>query len=83
MEDECSTPGCDVKSSWLGKPITLQLDHINGIGTDCRLENLRILCPNCHTQTPTWGRKPRSSSGKENGLSSREQEFDSPTGYHE
>ena len=32
----------------------LQLDHINGINTDHRLENLRLLCPNCHSQTPTY-----------------------------
>lgn len=45
-------------TDWLGKPITLQLDHINGQNTDNRIENLRILCPNCHTQTDTFaGRK--------------------------
>jgi 5-methylcytosine-specific restriction endonuclease McrA len=42
---------------WRGKEITLQLDHINGINNDHRLENLRFLCPNCHTQTPTYGNK--------------------------
>ena len=42
-----------------GKELTLQLDHINGVNDDHRLENLRILCPNCHTQTDTWGRKAR------------------------
>jgi hypothetical protein len=45
-------------SEWNGKHLVLELDHINGIHTDNRLENLRILCPNCHSQTPTFrGRK--------------------------
>ena len=37
-----------------GKPLVLQLDHINGINTDHRLKNLRFLCPNCHTQQETY-----------------------------
>jgi 5-methylcytosine-specific restriction endonuclease McrA len=40
---------------WLGKPITMHIDHINGVKDDHRLENLRMLCPNCHSQTPTYG----------------------------
>jgi hypothetical protein len=36
------------------KELVLQLDHINGINTDNRIENLRFLCPNCHTQTTTY-----------------------------
>lgn len=39
------------------KPLVLQLDHINGINNDHRLENLRFLCPNCHTQQDTYAAK--------------------------
>lgn len=42
-------------SEWNGKTLSLELDHINGINNDNRLENLRFLCPNCHSQTTTYG----------------------------
>ena len=41
-------------TEWQGKSITLQLHHINGDPTDDRIENLQILCPNCHSQTNTF-----------------------------
>lgn len=40
---------------WQGKTLSLELDHINGENNDNRIENLRFLCPNCHSQTTTYG----------------------------
>lgn len=48
---ECSACGRD---EWEGRPIPLELDHISGDRTDNRLDNLRLLCPNCHAQTDTY-----------------------------
>ena len=45
---------CGIKE-WNNKTLSLELDHINGINNDNRLENLRFLCPNCHSQTTTYG----------------------------
>lgn len=42
-------------SDWQSEPLSLQLHHENGDGTDNRLANLSFLCPNCHSQTDTYG----------------------------
>ena len=52
---------CDIcgLSEWQGEPLSIQIDHLNGVRDDHRLENLRMLCPNCHSQTPTHGNRRR------------------------
>lgn len=54
LQNRCYGEGCSLTTAWLGKPIMLQLDHINGEHDDHRIENLRLLCPNCHSQTSTF-----------------------------
>lgn len=56
FEDKCSV--CSTET-WQGKKLSMHLDHINGIRNDNRLENLRLLCPNCHSQTDTYAGKNR------------------------
>ena len=45
---------CCGRTEWLGKPIKLELHHINGIKDDLRITNLQILCPNCHAYTDNY-----------------------------
>src|SRR4051794_5173065 len=52
---QCSE--CKTGLIWNGKPLKLELDHINGDRTNESRSNLRIICPNCHQQTPTYKRK--------------------------
>ena len=60
-EYKCEICGC---TEWMGKSITLQLHHINGDGTDDRLENLQLLCPNCHSQTDSYCKRLEIRSTK-------------------
>lgn len=52
---------CDNPGRWLEENLTLQLEHKNGKRNDNRIENLEFLCPNCHTQTKTWGSKNQNN----------------------
>lgn len=57
--DRCSS--CSLGPRWNGDSLVLQLDHRNGVRNDNRLVNLRWLCPNCHSQTPTYCGRNRGS----------------------
>lgn len=54
-EEECAE--CGMGPEWNNKHLVLHIDHINGISNDNRFENLRFLCPNCHSQTETYSNK--------------------------
>ncbi len=56
-EGRCETCGLTERRE---RPISLELHHVNGDGLDNRIENLLLLCPNCHSQTDTWGGKNKT-----------------------
>lgn len=60
-QNQCEICGL---TDWLGKPLTMQLHHVNGDGSDNRLENIQFLCANCHSQTDTYGAKNRHRAQK-------------------
>jgi 5-methylcytosine-specific restriction endonuclease McrA len=65
FEATCSV--CQL-TMWCDQPIPLELDHVNGKHEDNSLDNLRLLCPNCHAQTPNYrGRKKRVDCQKQGG----------------
>jgi transposase-like protein len=57
LDSGLKTHRCEVCgiAEWLGKPLSMSLHHVNGDGDDNRLENLQLLCANCHSQTPNFG----------------------------
>jgi len=48
---------CNLAASWQGRDLVLHIDHKDGDALNCLQENLRFLCPNCHSQTPTYCRR--------------------------
>ena len=56
-ENRCERCGIE---EWLGAPLSMALHHVNGDGSDNRLENLQMLCPNCHSQTENFAGRNRA-----------------------
>lgn len=56
LEEGIKERKCEIcgNTEWLGEPISLELHHVNGIHDDLRIENLQILCPNCHSYTDNY-----------------------------
>ncbi|HEV2785884.1 MAG TPA: helix-turn-helix domain-containing protein [Solirubrobacteraceae bacterium] len=61
-QNRCERCGID---EWLGAPLSMALHHVNGDGSDNRLENLQMLCPNCHSQTENFAGRNRRRGGAE------------------
>lgn len=57
---------CSQESVWNNKPLVLQLDHIDGNSDNNQISNVRLLCPNCHTQTSTFGNGGQGNRYKKN-----------------
>lgn len=63
-EQEGKCAHCPTGLEWNGKTLKFELDHIDGDSSNNKRENLRLLCPNCHSQTDTWKGKQRKPKGR-------------------
>jgi len=66
---KCFNENCFVSNAWLGSSITLVVDHIDGNAANNLPSNLRLLCPNCNSQTPTFCGKNKGNGRGARGLS--------------
>lgn len=78
LENKCSV--CELSPKWNGKTLVLVLDHINGVSNDYRVENLRLVCPNCNSQLDTFAgrnhhRKIKKCKNCENNVPKFYREF--------
>ena len=64
LEYKCYMEGCTLTNKWNGKELILRLDHINGDNCDNRKENLRLLCPNCDSQSEFFCGRNKSKNEK-------------------
>ncbi|MFI1211993.1 HNH endonuclease signature motif containing protein [Streptomyces sp. NPDC020802] len=65
IDERCAQ--CGIEAVWLGEPLPLEVDHIDGNWRNNRVENLRFLCPNCHSTTDTYRGRAK---GHNRGLNS-------------
>ncbi|MFD3945827.1 HNH endonuclease [Streptomyces sp. NPDC058579] len=61
VEERCAL--CGIEAVWLGEPLPLEVDHVGGDWRDNRIENLRLLCPNCHSTTDTYRGRGKRRTG--------------------
>lgn len=66
-------------TTWMGKRITIEMDHIDGDSDNNEKDNLRLLCPNCHSQTPTFKGKNRGGIGSSRQRKRRKRYMDGKT----
>lgn len=62
LEYRCLGENCGLVE-WHGKPLVLELEHVDGNKKNNSLDNLKLLCPNCHSQTDTWRNRKRRGGG--------------------
>lgn len=76
---------CEVchNDTWMGQPIPLQLDHVDGDSDNNLRQNVRLLCPNCHAQTPTYcGKNKGKHSVKSKRSTYMQRHFDKISSLH-